>query len=401
MSSEYDTGRAEPDSHRPSSAGESGTRINTWLIVALFAAVLALFFRDTPQLFRPLHNPDAQPRAITARGNLADDETSQIEMFRAASPAVVHITTLAVQRDRVSLNLFEIPQGTGSGFVWDTDGHVITNYHVIQNAQVARVTLSDNSSWDARLVGAAPDNDLAVLRIDAPTARLMPISVGTSADLQVGQKAFAIGNPFSLDQTLTTGVVSGLGREIQSASGRPIRDVIQTDAAINPGNSGGPLLDSAGRLIGVNTAIYSPSGAYAGIGFAVPVDTVNRIIPDLIRDGKVDRPGMGISPFGDAFTQRLITAGLLPRAGVLIGDVLTHSSAEEAGLQPTRRQADGSIDWGDLIIRIEGKEIQRSNDLFNALADHKVGTEVEVTVLRDGEEVTVPVRLQALPTLDE
>ena len=384
----------QPQASTPAT-GPAGSRVNSWLVLLLLLAVVALYFRDSPRLFRPLNNPDAHPRSITPRGNLADDENSQIELFRAASPSVVHITTLAVQRDRFSLNLFEIPQGTGSGILWDEDGHVI------EKAQVARVTLADNSTWDARLVGAAPDNDLAVLRIDAPAGKVIPIAVGESSDLQVGQKAFAIGNPFSLDQTLTTGVISGLGREIRSNSGRPIRNVIQTDAAINPGNSGGPLLDSAGRLIGVNTAIYSPSGAYAGIGFAVPVDTVNRIVPELIRHGRIDRPGMGVTPFNDAFTQRLLQAGLISRRGVMIADVLAGSPAEQAGLQPTRRRQDGTVDWGDLIIRVDGSEIEQSNDLFDAMADRAVGTEVEVTVLRGDKEVTVTVELEALPTLDE
>lgn len=190
--------------------------------------------------------------------------------------------------------MMQIPEGTGSGFIWDHAGNIVTNFHVIQNADAAQVTLSDQSSWKARLVGGAPDKDLALLRIDAPADRLRPIPIGSSKDLQVGQKVFAIGNPFGLDQTLTTGVISALGREIESLTRRPIQGVIQTDAAINPGNSGGPLLDSAGRLIGVNTQIYSPSGAFAGIGFAIPVDTVNRFVPELIRYGRVIRPGIGV-----------------------------------------------------------------------------------------------------------
>src|SRR5204863_2188533 len=196
---------------------------------------------------------------------------STINLFRQASPAVVNITAIGVERDLFTLNLYQIPQGTGSGFVWDTNGDIIINFHVIQNADAAQVTLADQSNWKARVVGVAPDKDLAVLRIDAPGNRLRPIPIGTSKDLQVGQKVFAIGDPFGLDQTLTTGIVSALGRVIPSVTGHLIEDVIQTDAAINPGNSGGPLLDSWRRLIGVNAAIYSPSGAYAGIGFAIPV----------------------------------------------------------------------------------------------------------------------------------
>ncbi len=234
-----------------------------------------------------LNDPRAAARAVTARGELFTDEKSTISLFKQASPSVVHITAITVQRDFFSLNLYQIPEGTGSGFVWDTNGNIITNFHVIQNADAAQVTLADQSAWKARRVGAAPDKDLAVLRIDAPANRLKAIPLGTSKDLQVGQRVFAIGNPFGLDQSLTTGVISALGREIESVTRRPIQGVIQTDAAINPGNSGGPLLDSAGRLIGVNTAIYSPSGGSAGIGFAIPADTVNRIVPELIRYGKI------------------------------------------------------------------------------------------------------------------
>ena len=206
---------------------------------------------------------------------------------------MVFITTTTRQVDFWTRNVFEVPQGTGSGFVWDESGHIVTNYHVVQGAASAKVTLGE-TEYDADTVGVAPDQDLAVLEIRAARANLAPIAIGTSADLQVGQKVFAIGNPFGLDHTLTTGIVSALGRTIQSVTNRPIDGAIQTDAAINPGNSGGPLLDSAGRLIGVNTAIYSPSGASAGIGFAVPVDTVSRIVPELITHGKVVRPRLGV-----------------------------------------------------------------------------------------------------------
>ncbi|MEP0346693.1 S1C family serine protease, partial [Rhodopirellula bahusiensis] len=227
--------------------------------------------RDGASQEVPVHAPTA--------GNLADTETRTIELFRVTSPSVVHITTSKVARDYFSMNVQEIPQGSGTGFVWDKAGHIVTNNHVIQNADVAMVAFDDQTSYPAKLVGVAPDKDLAVLLIDAPAERLRPIPRGVSADLEVGRTALAIGNPFGLDQTLTTGVISALGREIKSDSGVPIKDVIQTDAAINPGNSGGPLLDRSGQLIGVNTAIYSPSGAYAGIGFAIPVDTVRWVVP--------------------------------------------------------------------------------------------------------------------------
>src|SRR5438132_1613205 len=251
--------------------------------------------------------PAVDPRPVAPRGDLAADEKSTIDLLREASPSVAFITT--AQRVEFWNRSQEIPQGTGSGFIWDDAGHIVTNFHVvapmIQSKASATVTLSDHSSYDAALVGVSPDNDLAVVQIRAPKDKLPPIKVGTSNDLQVGQKVFAIGDPFGLDQTLTTGIVSALGRVIPSATGRLIEDVIQTDAAINPGNSGGPLLDSWRRLIGVNAAIYSPSGAYAGIGFAIPVDTVQRIVPQLIEHGQVTRPGLGIQVGPDQIAERL------------------------------------------------------------------------------------------------
>jgi S1-C subfamily serine protease len=238
-----------------------------------------LVWRFAPQLSNRWTESNALPRPVAQRGELFEDEKRTIDIFKRSSPSAVHITTIGRPSGR---NPGRIPRGTGSGFVWDQEGHIVTNYHVIQGAAAAQVTLADGSDWKARLVGEVPDKDLAVLAIDAPPERLHPIPIGTSHDLLVGQKVFAIGNPFGLDQTLTTGTISALGREIESPSGQAISDVIQTDAAINPGNSGGLLLDSAGRLIGVNTAIQSPSGAFAGVGFAIPVDEVNRVVPQLI-----------------------------------------------------------------------------------------------------------------------
>ena len=336
-----------------------------------------------------MRDPDAVPRAITARGDLAADERATIELFRSVSPSVVYITTL-MTRDIFSLNLSELPQGAGSGFIWDPDGHIITNFHVLQGASAARVTLADHSVWDAQLVGVAPDQDLAVLYIPAPKSSLQPIAVGTSTDLLVGQKVFAIGNPFGLDQTLTTGVISALGREITAVTGRTISGVVQTDAAVNPGNSGGPLLDSAGRLIGVNTAIYSPSGVSAGIGFAVPVDTVNRVVPQLIRHGRVIRPGLGVRIADDTTARRL---GL---KGALIIQVDKGSAADTAGLRGTRRDANGRLLLGDVIVGIAADPVESSGDLMNALDKRAVGETVMVAILRDGERRTMQVTLQAL-----
>jgi S1-C subfamily serine protease len=368
-------------------------RRSFWIYVtafAAFAALVALLFKDSWVNSAALNDSRAAPRAVTARGELFSGEKSTIALFRQASPAVVNITAIGVQRDLFTLNLYQIPQGTGSGFVWDTRGNIITNFHVIQNADAAQVTLADQSNWKARVVGVAPDKDLAVLRIDAPAKRLPPIPIGTSKDLQVGQSVFAIGNPFGLDQTLTTGVISALNREIESVTRRPIQGVIQSDAAINPGNSGGPLLDSAGRLIGVNTAIYSPSGASAGIGFAIPVDTVNRIVPELIRSGKVTRPGLGVQIADEQIAQRLGVSG------VLVVDVAKGSAASRAGIQPTRRDAEGRLRLGDIIVAIDGKKVTTPNDMFLLLEKYQIGDAVTVLMLRDGKTIEAKVILEAL-----
>src|SRR5207342_3309273 len=294
-------------------------------------------------------------RGVSPRGDLAPGEKSTIALFRQASPSVLHITAISVQRDLFTLNLYQIPEGTGSGFIWDHSGNIITNFHVIQNADVAQVTLGDQTTWKARRVGVAPDKDIAVLRIDAPANRLQPIPIGTSKDLQVGQSVFAIGNPFGLDQSLTTGVISALGREIESVTRRPIQGVIQTDAAINPGNSGGPLLDSAGRLIGVNTAIFSPSGASAGVGFAMPVDAVNRVVPQLIARGKYVRPTLGIE--ADEGLNRIITDSLR-LTGVVVLRVAPGSSADSAGLRGVRLGRDGNVIPGDIVVAVDGKPVE-------------------------------------------
>ncbi len=396
---------ANPDSARTVNSKAPPNRVNGLLVGILIVLTGILVFQMASQQFGwflpPLHDPDAQPRAIVARGNLAEDEQSTIALFRDANVSVVHITSLQVKRDRFSVNLFELPQGTGSGFVWDGDGHIVTNYHVIRQAQTVRVNLGGNSVYQARFVGADPDNDIAVLKIDAPANQLHPIPIGESNNLLVGQKVFAIGNPFGLDQTLTTGVISGLGREIQSVTRRPIRGVIQTDAAINPGNSGGPLLDSAGRLIGINTAIYSPSGAYAGIGFAVPVDTVNMIVPRLIRHGKIEQPGLGIIFWSNDVLRQLQERGVITLDGVLVRSVLEGSAAEKAELEPTIQNDEGDISWGDLIVSIDGVPIPDPNALFKFLEEKQVGDVIAVRVVRDGQQKELQLTLQPLPRSPE
>jgi S1-C subfamily serine protease len=351
-------------------------RTSIWPFVLLLVLAGALIWRFWPRDADAGLNPDATPRAITPRGDLADDEKATIALYRQTAPSVVHVTRLSRRRDPYnSLNILQIPSGTGSGFIWDADGHVVTNNHVVEGASV---------------VGVSPDHDIAVLKVDAPTSELHPILLGSSHDLQVGQKVFAIGNPFGLDQSLTTGVVSALDREIVTESQRSIKGVIQTNAAINPGNSGGPLLDSAGRLIGVNAAILSPSGASAGIGFAIPVDDVNQIVPQLIRHGKIVRPGLGIQAGNDQINEQLHLSG------VLIIAVIPDGPAAQAGLRPTRRDETGDLLLGDVIVAIDDKPVKSIKDLRAVMDGHKVGDTVTVTIERDGKRQKEQVTLQAV-----
>ncbi len=326
-------------------------------------------------------------RPITARGPLLADEMAVVQLFEQSAPSVAHITTTSVQRDFFSMNVMEVPRGTGSGFIWDERGHIVTNFHVIQGASRARVTLRDRKSFEARLVGVAPERDIAVLKIDAPSKELRPLPVGSSADLLVGQRVYAIGNPFGFDQSLSTGVISALGREIESATGTPIKDVIQTDAAINPGNSGGPLLDSAGRLIGVNTAIYSPSGAYAGIGFAIPAETVNWVVSELITFGKIARPSLGVGLASD----RVAAALRLP--GALVTEVQPKSPAAVVGLRATVVQRGRVQQLGDVILAIDGKQIESSRQVFELIIGYKTGDRVKLTIMRDGKKQDMEVTL--------
>ncbi|HEV8580186.1 MAG TPA: trypsin-like peptidase domain-containing protein [Thermoanaerobaculia bacterium] len=341
--------------------------------------------------------PPAAPRGAIPpqpRPELADEEKATISLFERASPAAVFITSLAKQQDFFSLNTTEIPQGSGSGFIWDRQGHVITNFHVVAGSDAWRVTLADHSNWDGKLVGSAPEKDIAVLKIDAPAARLTPLPIGRSAGLRVGQSVFAIGNPFGLDQTLTTGVVSAVGREIQSLAGNAIHDVIQTDAAINPGNSGGPLLDSSGRLIGVNTAIYSPSGASSGIGFAIPADSVSAVVGDLIAYGRIRRPTLGIELAPESVAEGL---GL---EGAVIFQVTRGSGADRAGLRGIRRDAFGRLALGDVILTVDGQRIASNGDLLVVLENKRAGQTVRVGVLRNNRRTEIPVQLGAPASAD-
>lgn len=332
----------------------------------------------------------AAPRAVTSRGDLAADEKSTIALFEHTRDSVVFISTSAVVQDLWSRNVLSVPRGTGSGFIWDEAGHVVTNYHVIEGASEAIVKLSDGSDYKCSLVGASPAHDIAVLKIGSGYKRPPPVPLGTSHDLRVGQKVYAIGNPFGLDWTLTSGLVSALNRSLHGERGSLVENLIQTDAAINPGNSGGPLLDSAGRLIGINTAIYSPSGTSAGIGFAVPVDTVNRVVPQLIRLGKYVRPSLGLRMDED-LNQRLTIA--LDKRGVFV--LRSQSAKLASGLQETTLSRDGSIFLGDIITSVNNRPVDNVRQLALLLDELQVGDTVSLTLLRKGEPQVLQARLQA------
>jgi S1-C subfamily serine protease len=331
------------------------------------------------------------PRAVTPRGSLAADEQATIALFDRSKSSVAYISTRQRVMDPWTRNVLSIPQGTGSGFFWDERGHVVTNFHVVAGAAEALVRLNDGREFDAELVGASPAHDLAVLRIDGRNPP-PPVPVGTSHDLKVGQTVFAIGNPFGLDWTLTTGIVSALDRSLPSADGRSlIEHLIQTDAAINPGNSGGPLLDSAGRLIGVNTVIFSPSGAYAGVGFAVPIDTVNRVVPQLIGLGKYVRPALGVEIDEDLNRVILQQLGV---QGVVVLRATPGSAAARSGLRGIRMAPGGRATPGDIIVALNGQPVDSVARLLARLDEHEVGDAVRVTVLRDGKQTEVTVTLQ-------
>jgi S1-C subfamily serine protease len=319
---------------------------------------------------------------------LSLEERRDIGVFRRASTSVVYITNYTRQIDFFSFDAVETPRGTGSGFVWDKLGHIVTNFHVIEDGTKFSVTLGD-AEYEATFVGAAPDKDIAVLKVDAPADKLMPLTVGRSSDLIVGQRVLAVGNPFGFDHTLTTGVVSGLGREIRSPSGRRIRDVIQTDAAINPGNSGGPLLDSSGRLIGINSQIYSPSGASAGISFAVPVDTVSRLVPQLIRYHRIKQPGIeGATLLADYYARRWGVAG------VIVREVDDGSPADAAGLTGLTMTRSRRVRVGDVIVAIDGKSVGSQEDLLDAFEAAGVGATVKLTVVKGGDGPKREVRVK-------
>ena len=362
--------------------------IRTLLFILIGVIALLFLLPRFEALWIAMHT---EPRAVTARGALSDTEKMNIEIFRQASPAVVYITTLTDTLNLWTRDITRIPRGTGSGFIWDKQGHIITNYHVIRGASVIRVRLNDHRTFNAVLVGASPNHDIAVLRISIVSSMPAPLPIGSSSDLQVGQMMYAIGNPFGLDQTLTTGVVSALNRSLYNNNGSEIKGLIQTDAAINPGNSGGPLLDSAGRLVGINTAIYSPSGAYAGIGFAVPVDTVNRIVPQLIAKGHYQRPQLGITI--DNEMNKAVTDELGIKGVAVIG-VRQGSAAHRAGLRGMKMLTQNGATVGDIILSIDGHQVKDTAALLDTLEKYAPGDRIELIYLREREEKTTMITLE-------
>jgi len=344
-----------------------------------------------PQIIEHVERAEAAPRPVVPRGELTEEEKSNIAMFEAAKGSVVFISTAERVVDIWTRNVLTVPRGTGSGFIWDEEGHVVTNLHVIEGAGEANIKLADGRDYPASLIGASAAHDIAVLRIRIPSNSPAPIPVGSSADLQVGQKVFAIGNPFGLDWSLTTGIVSALDRSLTGDNGVVIQHLVQTDAAINPGNSGGPLLDSAGRLIGMNTAIYSPSGASAGVGFAVPVDTINRVVPQIIATGHYAPPALGIE------TDELLSRAIARQLGVRGAAVLRvppNSAGARAGLRGARVGRRDSIIPGDVIVAVDGKEVDSVARLLARLDDYQPGDTVKLTVWRDGKKIELQATLQ-------
>jgi S1-C subfamily serine protease len=342
--------------------------------------------------------PEVQPLTALTDPSVASDEKNNQEVYAAFSPGVVNITSTVIVQDW--FNAYP-QQGNGSGSVLDKEGHILTNFHVIQEAEKLEVTLSNTHNYTARVLGVDPDNDLAVIKIDAPATELVPVPLGDSKAVFVGQKVLAIGNPFGLDRTLTTGIVSGLSRPIRSEfTNRLIEGAIQTDAAINPGNSGGPLLNSRGQIIGINTMIYSPSGGSVGIGFAVPVDTARRVINDILQFGRVRKPKLGVSPI--PVSDRLAQLLELPvREGLLIAEVTPGGAAAKSGLRGATEQVQIGRYLvpigGDIIVGLDGQPVRSSDDLDRVLNSKKIGDRVQVDIMRGRNRMSISVTLAELP----
>ena len=359
----------------------SNRLVRAALLGVLLVVLAVVAFPYARQMFFAANTP----RVVQPRGDLSSLEKSTIELFEKASPSVVQVVAIREGRPASGFDGDDLPGvGGGTGFLWDAAGNIVTNAHVVSGARQVAVRTASGSALRAEVAGAAPNYDLAVIRVFSAGPLPPPLPIGTSADLRVGQSVYAIGNPFGLDQSLTTGVISALKRRMPTAGGREVADVIQTDAAINPGNSGGPLLDSAGRLIGVTTAILSPSGANAGIGFAIPVDVVNRVVPELIRAGRVPTPGIGIIAASEAAATRI------GAEGVVIVRTVPGSPAERAGLKGIDADA-GTV--GDVIVAVDGVPVRRLSDLIDQLERVRVPGKVQLTVQRGGASRTIPVEI--------
>lgn len=364
-------------------------RLGRWLLLVALLAFGSWYV--LPEIASRLSRAEAAPRPVASRGELTAEEKASIAIFEASKASVVYISTRERVLDFWTRNVLSVPRGTGSGFIWDEEGHVVTNRHVIAGAAEANIRLADGRDYAAALVGTSAAHDIAVLSVRIPAHPPAPIPIGTSHDLQVGQKVYAIGNPFGLDWTLTTGIVSALDRSLTGEDGVVNQHLIQTDAAINPGNSGGPLLDSAGRLIGINTAIYSPSGASAGVGFAVPVDTVNRVVPQLIAKGHYSPPRLGIE------TDEVLSRAIARELGVIGAAVVrvpAGSAAARAGLRGVRSGPNDSIIPGDVIVAIDGKEVESVARLLARLDDYQPSDVVKLTVWREGRKIEISAVLQ-------
>ena len=363
---------------------------------ALFAAIAVAGFQQLSGHFQPFGSASVATPANITDPSLATDEQNNIEVYKAASPGVVYIQSTTMARDFFGMSSQPV-EGAGSGSVIDEQGDILTNYHVIADAEKLTVSFGSGKAYPAKVIGRDPDTDLAVIRLlETPKESLTIVPLGDSDKLIVGQKVLAIGNPFGLDRTLTTGVISGLERPIHAQNGRTIEGAIQTDASINPGNSGGPLLDSHGRMIGINSQIESPSGASAGVGFAIPVSIAKRIVPQLIRDGEIRRPKLGIAPRDVASLGKQLQ--LPVSSGVLIVSVAPGSAAANAGLRGVVQTEDGDLEIGDIIVGMDGQKVDSNDDLFKILDKHKIGETVNVEVFRQGRRTSVPVRLTELPT---
>jgi putative serine protease PepD len=364
------------------------------LLSALFAAASVVVFNHLTRHFEPNSAAftETQPAGVTDPA-LATDEQNNVEVYKAIAPGVVSIKSTSYRQDY--FGQVEEGQGSGSGSVIDAQGHILTNYHVIEGATKLTASLGGDKTYPATVVGRDPDTDLAVIKIDAPPSALTIVPLGDSNSLVVGQKVLAIGNPFGFDRTLTTGVISGLQRPIRARNDRPIEGAIQTDASINPGNSGGPLLDSHGRMIGINSQILSPSGASAGVGFAIPVSIAKRVVPELIKNGTVRRPKLGVGTRDIKYLKGQVE---LPVSdGVMIWEIAPNGSAAAAGLRGLAQTEDGDIVMGDIIVAIDGEKVSEKDDLFRVLDKHQIGDVVKVEIFRDNKRMTVPVRLLEAP----